>query len=160
MSKKLVLMRPGSYSIIGGSLSEDGLREVTNNAQILTRERFTPDLIIHSPIKRAFETANLAREVFNQRAQHNIIIRPQEKLTPLQSSTPIEDILKIDDLKIDDFDKILIVPHFPNANNIGYGFNRNYTNLKEAGVAIYNIKEENWSDVSAGKKFTSPIKIF
>ncbi len=150
MWKTLLVMRHGSYSISTKSLSDGGLYEVKNRAIKLIDKNTIPDIIIHSPIQRAFETAMRMKEMFNKHAACDVQTVQQEMLHENYKSARIQDILKLDEVH-ENLNTIMLITHLPNTENIGWTLDKHTPDLETSDVAKYVLEVENWSDVLSYK---------
>jgi len=78
VSNKVILMRHGYYGS-DGALNQQGVGQAQDIACQLIEAGLTPDIILHSPIKRALETAEVVTEIFKM-AGKEVDMRQEDSL--------------------------------------------------------------------------------
>lgn len=126
--KTMMLMRHGDYN--SSHLSDQGKREVDFVSAVLVEEGLVPDVIVHSPVTRAVETAQRVQDMFNLKAG---------KLVPMVSNSALEvgDTSKADLLRSvnDNQNLVLAVTHQPNVESLSSSFGREVSpNTAEVNV--------------------------
>lgn len=154
---KIYIIRHGDALSTGEHpLSERGVRESRQTAQFLKRLGARPDWILHSPLLRARQTAELLNEPFNL---------PQDKVISTDNLLPsarIELLVKeIKGLVKDNEEEVFLTGHLPFLGEllcyIICGEPIKEIPIKKSGVALIEVRAgETWKGKGRLLYFLSP----
>jgi phosphohistidine phosphatase SixA len=141
--KTIILMRHGSYDNSTSKLSDYGKKEVDIAAKAAVNDNLAPDLIVHSPLPRAVETAERIRDVF---------ARISGKIIPLVCN----DALEVGRTRVgaltqgieDSVNTVLAVTHQPNVESLTRQFGE-VRSPSTAEINVFQSDVDSWTNVRA-----------
>lgn len=147
--KKVTLMRHGAYDYRDMGLSEAGKEQVDNVAAQLAENGLIPDAIVHSPVKRAVQTALRAQAVFNKVAGVEIPLIEKANLADHARSS-VSDLQTLDE----GLQSILVVSHMPNVETLSGMFGSSVC-PDTAQAVVFNAEVDSWKNLGrAGRAQT------
>lgn len=145
--KTIMLMRHGAYDFISKSLHAAGRASVEEQTERLIEAGFIPDVIHHSPVKRAIETAHIVKATFNRVAGKDIQLVENGHLHENERSSVEQVFSAIDD----GVTSVMAVSHEPNVAQLSGRLDKTVfpltaeTNVYEAPVAQWaEVKNARW----------------
>lgn len=138
--KRLFLMRHGSAlstseAGVGADalrpLSDKGMRDVPRMAAELARREGAPGLILHSPLKRAVQTAALAAQALKGAAA--------EPFTPLDNTLPPDQVLESLQARGKSSDAVLAVGHQPQLGELASLLARALFDIRPGGIVALEL---------------------
>lgn len=137
--KTIILMRHGEY--LGTNLTKSGQTQVDAAAEASVNDNLIPDVIVHSPVVRAVETAQRVQAVFARVSGRTIPLvcnralavgsTEVDRLTP---GIPAEAATA------------LVVTHQPNVEDLSDQFGK-YCSPGTAEMNVFQTETANWADV-------------
>ncbi|MBI5239970.1 MAG: phosphohistidine phosphatase SixA [Elusimicrobia bacterium] len=115
-------------------LSEQGRRDVRRAARLLAERGAHPDLILHSPLVRAAQTAKEAAAVLKP-------ARGLEAFTPLANELPAEDLAGELRRRSQGLGEVLAVGHQPQLGELVAALSNAVFNLRPAGLVSLELKD-------------------
>jgi phosphohistidine phosphatase SixA len=148
MSKTLTLVRHGDYT--GSTLTQAGRDDIDNVGGQLLESGVIPDIIVHSTVPRAAESARRLADVFNTAANDNG--RPKVRLVPVgwlheDKMVDLDTLAKLDK-DATGAEKVLAVSHQPQVSGILYGFAGCDTSPGKAEAYVLETEEKTWASVA------------
>lgn len=138
--KTYILMRHGDYDDKG--LTEEGKQQADAAAERAIKENLVPDLIVHSPMPRAAETAQRVRDVFSRVAGRDIPMAVNDNLHYDYYPTSA---LLAEGLS-DGSSLVLAVTHAPNVRILSESFGKAcYPGKGEMNV--FRSRADSWSAI-------------
>jgi phosphohistidine phosphatase len=138
--KRLFLMRHGnalstSEAGVGADalrpLSDKGMRDVPRMAAELARREGAPGLILHSPLKRAVQTAALAAQALKAAAP--------EPFTPLDNTLPPDQVLQHLEARGKKASAVLAVGHQPQLGELAAMLGRAVLDIRPCGIVALEL---------------------
>jgi|GEM_PF-5070232 len=141
MPKTLMLMRHGDYA--DGHLNARGAEQSDIVAGKLVKAALVPDVIIHSPLPRAVETAQRVRDVFNAVTGRDIPLVSHDALSEGRQSFPVSEI-------DEGASTALAVSHMPNIVMLYNMFSGGCTVPDNAQTYVIEAPVDSWRDFKRG----------
>ena len=139
-----MLMRHGDYGY-GMGLSARGENQSDNIAKQLAENNLIPDVIVHSPVKRAVQTAQRVHDVFNRIAGKDVPMVEREWLADGNYSS-VENVATLDDTQ----ELVLAVSHMPNIESLNESLTGDYSSPGNCQTYVVETQAEHWKDVRKG----------
>ena len=126
-------------------LNGRGEKDAPQVGKRLKRERLVPDAVVSSTAVRAKETARLVAEACNYRGEidlrRSLYLAPPEAYLETLRSLP------------DEPEVVLMVGHNAGISDLASRLSGDFVELPTAGLAVFEVELENWSDVSFDLEF-------
>lgn len=115
-------------------LSPQGRRDVSRAARLLAERGARPELILHSPLKRAVETAQEASSVLKP-------ARGLEAFAPLANELSVEDLAEELRRRGKGLGEVMAVGHQPQLGELVAVLSGAVFNFRPAGLACLELKD-------------------
>ena len=112
-------------------LTDSGKKEVRQVGKFLNRLKVKPDLIVTSPLPRAFQTAEAAAEELKTK------LRQDEALEPGFGISELRTVVKRHGSKV-----LMLVGHEPDFSSVISALTGGFLKMSKAGVALIDIDPE------------------
>ena len=122
-------------------LNKRGLEAAPLIGEIIYKNRFTPDLFLSSPAKRAKQTAVLAREVGAIKPE----IRFDERIYEASPQTLVQIICELGE----ESDSLLLVGHNPGLEGLICFLTGETHPMATAALAVIDLNVETWAQTTA-----------
>ena len=116
-------------------LAPDGREDVRKMARLLAERGVRPDLILHSPLKRAVETATEAAGVLKP-------AQGLETFSPLANELGPEDLAEQLRRRCRDVSEVVAVGHQPQLGELAAYLSRGSCNLRPGGTVALELAAE------------------
>jgi phosphohistidine phosphatase len=116
-------------------LSEQGRRDARRAARLLAERGAKPELILHSPLVRAAQTAEEAAGVLKP-------VGGLEAFPPLANALSAEALSQELRRRSQDLGEIMAVGHQPQLGELVESLSQAVFNLRPAGLAVLELKDE------------------
>lgn len=146
MDRVLILMRHGAYDARQGNLSPTGQQQVDSVARQIANSDMMPDLVLHSPVPRAAESARRVCEIFHSRGKKPAL--RQEPWLDERTFTSFEHLATLPA----DKSCILLLTHQANITGLTEIFDDGRSAVY-AGAYAYNQPGPDW------KRYLSPLPV-
>ena len=124
------------------SLTKNGMKDAENMAKKLKEKNITPDLLISSPAKRAFETALILAKELNYPVQNSIL------KNVIYESSSAESFLDLVHEAGDKYNSIMLVGHDPTMSQFAQFLIKDFQkNVPKAGVVAIELNKDSWKDI-------------
>jgi len=151
--KTLILIRHGKTEPIHTQITDSernlmkrGVKDAHFVSLKLLDKKIIPDLIISSPARRAFETAEIFAENFDY-PKKNIVINEH-----IYGHYTTSDFIKMLGGIHNKHEKIMVFGHNPSFEILAYRFTNEFNkHLPTTGLVGINFDVKNWKDIEAGK---------
>jgi phosphohistidine phosphatase len=144
--KTLLLMRHAKSDQTNGETDEShrpltpkGERRATEMGMWIQKQQLTPEIILSSSSLRACRTAELVAEASGYTGE----LRSVEELNMAEANEILEVLRSLPD----EIERVMIVGHNPGLESLIPFFTHEVEALPHAGVAVLNLKLQNWQDL-------------
>ena len=119
------------------ALTEEGIEKMHRAAEGLRSLDYVPEMIWSSPLTRAWQTAEILREVFGK----NVELRLSPALAPAAAR---RDLYREIGLYKEKLESLMLVGHQPSLGEIigeiAWGSAENYVDLKKGGACVLDLE--------------------
>jgi phosphohistidine phosphatase len=122
-------------------LNKRGLEAAPLIGEIIYKNRFTPELVLSSPAKRAKQTAVLVREVGAIKPE----IRFDERIYEASPQTLVQIISELGE----EADSLLLIGHNPGLEGLIRFFTGETQPMATAALAVIELNAKTWAEISA-----------
>ena len=157
-SKKIVLMRHGAYA--GGwvtarpeKLTAQGIQDVKVVARQLIKRNIYPDIILHSPLPRTKETAQIVAEEFKT-AGIEVALRANDNLEEYKKKIP--EVL----LELEKEQTVFVISHGPDLDQAAYRLTDKSYTLNCADALLIESPQREWRNLLVDRLANKMIKQF
>ena len=148
-------MRHGEYDPNTMSLSAHGELEAYNTTMKLVKKySLIPDIILHSPIKRAIETAHKVNKTFNEATGRDITLI---EINDLKENNPTDAYEFLKDVNNKNL-VVLAITHSPNICGLSQDLGGQIIKAYTAEAIVYETNAENWQEAAYSSRFVKTIK--
>jgi broad specificity phosphatase PhoE len=149
--KTLMLMRHGQEDW-GGPLTETGKAQVDTAGQQLIEQKLVPDIILHSPIERAVETARRLKDMFQRVAGRDV---PMKEVAALKNETFTQPADLASGAE-ETTKTLLAVTHLMNISNLSGTFGKAVT-AWNAEIVVCEAPDTLWPEAVKAAKVVRTI---
>jgi phosphohistidine phosphatase len=125
-------------------LGARGKRDAPKMAKRLAKRGVTPDVLLSSPAKRAFDTAKVFAEALDYHVKDIVV---HEHLYAGAADDLLEVVRTLDD-KVQ---SVMLFGHNPELTELAHRLSRKFTRLPTCSVAEFTFDVKSWSDVGKTK---------
>ncbi len=151
MPKEILLTRHGHYDV--ENLSALGKQQVDAVAEQLAKDGKVPDIILHSPVPRAAESARRMKDAFNRVAGKDVPLVMEPSLSDEEAFTSARIFQGLSD----DASRVLAVTHQPNIIGLATQFRLHAKPAAHAETTLFTSTEDLWAEIKKAR-FTKTFR--